>query len=429
MNIHIFIVTLYTKLSLLSGLTKGQMFEIENGKINTTNPSVWVHDVSLGGCLDECKFRSSCAALSYHQFVNLCQLDLTPSPEVVPTKERGLLCWIKTTQEDHVECGQHSCKIGFVCNIRQKTCERKECSPLSIPSNTIILGNVNAVGAKIKMRCKEGYFATGPETITLTCGVNGAWSPQPLICKTEVGKSCSSVTDCPNNGYCSSNTCKCASGFVQDGKLCKATVGLACAANDDCADTTTTFCDTLAAESQCRKKVGQTCTTESDCPYNGDCHSSICACKSGFEQKGDFCNGRIISQWVESVVASSSEFMLWRASRIVGEPDGSVWSFWISSYWNNSKFIEVGFLNTVRVTTVEIYGIYQTVGIEIKCLQDEAYIRLYVGKVTPPERGVFAPTLERSCLSNQLRIEVFTGVQLSGNWMAIDAIRLNGTLV
>ncbi|XP_052773427.1 uncharacterized protein LOC128212164 isoform X2 [Mya arenaria] len=360
MNIHIFIVTLYTKLSLLSGLTKGQMFEIENGKINTTNPSVWVHDVSLGGCLDECKFRSSCAALSYHQFVNLCQLDLTPSPEVVPTKERGLLCWIKTTQEDHVECGQHSCKIGFVCNIRQKTCERKECSPLSIPSNTIILGNVNAVGAKIKMRCKEGYFATGPETITLTCGVNGAWSPQPLICKTEVGKSCSSVTDCPNNGYCSSNTCKCASGFVQDGKLCK---------------------------------------------------------------------GRIISQWVESVVASSSEFMLWRASRIVGEPDGSVWSFWISSYWNNSKFIEVGFLNTVRVTTVEIYGIYQTVGIEIKCLQDEAYIRLYVGKVTPPERGVFAPTLERSCLSNQLRIEVFTGVQLSGNWMAIDAIRLNGTLV
>ncbi|WAR21989.1 hypothetical protein MAR_015963 [Mya arenaria] len=59
---------------------------------------------------------------------------------------------------------------------------------------------------------------------------------------------------------------------------------------------------------------------------------------------------------------------------------------------------DVGFLNTVRVTTVEIYGIYQTVGIEIKCLQDEAYIRLYVGKVTPPERGVFAPTLRFMCV-------------------------------
>ncbi|XP_052813085.1 killer cell lectin-like receptor subfamily F member 1 [Mya arenaria] len=168
-----------------------------HGTINISNPTAWVEYVSFYVCVDECKLRSSCSAVNYHRFYNLCQLNLEPNPRVIPTNERGLLYWIKTAPEDSVECGIHSCKPGSVCNIQTNECEVKECSSLPIANNTITLGNVNAIGAKVKMRCKEGFVSNRRTAITLTCGKSGSWSSDPLIC----------LRDCPNGwlyneGFC-----------------------------------------------------------------------------------------------------------------------------------------------------------------------------------------------------------------------------------
>ncbi|XP_052762072.1 uncharacterized protein LOC128204710 [Mya arenaria] len=183
--IQIYLVVLYTKLALFCGLTEGQDFEFKQAgydKIDIPSPKVWIRDVSFEGCRDECKARPSYTAVNYHTFVFLCELDLEPSPEVVPTTDRGLLYWIKTTLEDQIQCGTESCGRGFVCDKQKNKCEVKECGTLSIPNSTVILGNVNAVGAKLKMRCKDGFLALGPPFITLTCGTNGNWSTDRLIC-------------------------------------------------------------------------------------------------------------------------------------------------------------------------------------------------------------------------------------------------------
>ncbi|WAR09753.1 hypothetical protein MAR_034829 [Mya arenaria] len=70
-----------------------------HGTINISNPTAWVEYVSFYVCVDECKLRSSCSAVNYHRFYNLCQLNLEPNPRVIPTNERGLLYWIKTAPE------------------------------------------------------------------------------------------------------------------------------------------------------------------------------------------------------------------------------------------------------------------------------------------------------------------------------------------
>ncbi|XP_052763038.1 uncharacterized protein LOC128205442 isoform X4 [Mya arenaria] len=183
--IQIYLVVLYTKLALFCGLTEGQDFEFKQAgydKIDIPSPKVWIRDVSFEVCRDECKVRPSCTAVNYHTFVFLCELDLEPSPEVVPTTDRGLLYWIKTTLEDQIQCGTESCGRGFVCDKQKNKCEVKECGTLSIPNSTVILGNVNAVGAKLQMRCKDEFLALGPAFITLTCGTNGNWSTDRLVC-------------------------------------------------------------------------------------------------------------------------------------------------------------------------------------------------------------------------------------------------------
>ncbi|WAR17008.1 hypothetical protein MAR_031602, partial [Mya arenaria] len=134
--IQIYLVVLYTKLALFCGLTEGQDFEFKQAgydKIDIPSPKVWIRDVSFEVCRDECKVRPSCTAVNYHTFVFLCELDLEPSPEVVPTTDRGEECSNENEEkcctDSDMDCGTANigeCFCEFGRNSSGKCCE--ECS-------------------------------------------------------------------------------------------------------------------------------------------------------------------------------------------------------------------------------------------------------------------------------------------------------------
>ncbi|WAR17022.1 hypothetical protein MAR_031616, partial [Mya arenaria] len=120
--IQIYLVVLYTKLALFCGLTEGQDFEFKQAgydKIDIPSPKVWIRDVSFEVCRDECKVRPSCTAVNYHTFVFLCELDLEPSPEVVPTTDRGEEC----SNEKEEKCCTDSDMDCGTANIGECFCE------------------------------------------------------------------------------------------------------------------------------------------------------------------------------------------------------------------------------------------------------------------------------------------------------------------
>ncbi|WAR16999.1 hypothetical protein MAR_031593 [Mya arenaria] len=126
---------MYTKLALFCGLTEGQDFEFKQAgydKIDIPSPKVWIRDVSFEGCRDECKARPSYTAVNYHTFVFLCELDLEPSPEVVPTTDRDPECKgqfeVCTEIGDYDGCnstddqGKCFCKHGVNETDKNKCC-------------------------------------------------------------------------------------------------------------------------------------------------------------------------------------------------------------------------------------------------------------------------------------------------------------------
>ncbi|XP_052763036.1 uncharacterized protein LOC128205442 isoform X2 [Mya arenaria] len=327
--IQIYLVVLYTKLALFCGLTEGQDFEFKQAgydKIDIPSPKVWIRDVSFEVCRDECKVRPSCTAVNYHTFVFLCELDLEPSPEVVPTTDRGLLYWIKTTLEDQIQCGTESCGRGFVCDKQKNKCEVKECGTLSIPNSTVILGNVNAVGAKLQMRCKDEFLALGPAFITLTCGTNGNWSTDRLVCIkdpeckgqfevcTQIGEECSNEKEekcCTDSdmdcGTANIGECFCEFGRNSSGKCypeCKGQFEVCtqigdydgCNSNDELGEC---FCkhvnetDKNKCCEECSDDDKEKCCTDSDMDC-GMANIGECFCKFGEDPSGTCFSGHVI---------------------------------------------------------------------------------------------------------------------------------------
>ncbi|XP_060600192.1 coagulation factor XIII B chain-like isoform X2 [Ruditapes philippinarum] len=67
-----------------------------------------------------------------------------------------------------------SCASGKFCEQFSKTCTYSECPSQSIDT-VVVLGNVNAVGSKIRYRCAAGYDFTGGERYSV-CKPDGQWN-------------------------------------------------------------------------------------------------------------------------------------------------------------------------------------------------------------------------------------------------------------
>ncbi|XP_052807939.1 prion-like-(Q/N-rich) domain-bearing protein 25 [Mya arenaria] len=106
-----------------------------------------------------------------------------------------------------------------------------------------------------------------------------------FICRGIAGQACSTDAGCAEYSECTSSTCSCMTGYVeQTDKSCLPGVGTACSATLACDITANAnaVCDNTNV---CKIKSGQACTASTDCVSGAAC-STNCACSTGYTVDG-----------------------------------------------------------------------------------------------------------------------------------------------
>ncbi|WAR16731.1 PGCB-like protein [Mya arenaria] len=153
-------------------------------KYNVTVPTAFFTQISLEKCWEECTARVACRAFNYYNLYKLCELDilgnLTDVSTSEPFEENGVVYWAKQELLATIPCGSKTCSLGQRCDKDTGACEIKECGPLNVSDDIVVLGNVNKIGSWIRLGCKDDYV---PSFTSVECDVGGHWTRHDLTCK------------------------------------------------------------------------------------------------------------------------------------------------------------------------------------------------------------------------------------------------------
>lgn len=147
-------------------------------------------------------------------------------------------------------------------------------------------------------------------------------------------------------------------------------------------------------------------------------------------------NTSLISQWVKTVLAFSSEYAGWPSSNVVGPSNtypnyGDLKTAWAPSKSTGTKeFLELQFEKKVLITGIEIYETYNP-GAVVKVSAkkpDNTWEELYTGpmqqKLLPQQSRVFSPILKQGFVSDSIRLDM--DCVDSASYSEIDAVNLLG---
>ncbi|KAL4217245.1 calcium ion binding [Mactra antiquata] len=135
--------------------------------------------VSLTNCMTECSKRPDCKSINYARHSLYCVL-CGRSYDVIELGTNPKLVYVDIRPDSPTPvyrpdlCSGLSCLTGSVCESNQ--CQFKECvNETTEIEDAIIFGNINAIGDKRLLQCRENFTLAGPDTVV--CQADGTWSP------------------------------------------------------------------------------------------------------------------------------------------------------------------------------------------------------------------------------------------------------------
>ncbi|XP_052762302.1 neurocan core protein-like [Mya arenaria] len=156
---------------------------------NVTMPTVIFSQVSLEQCWEECTARVACRAFNYFNLYKLCELNILEDFTDASTNrpvfgKSGVVHWTKQEFPDTLPCGSNTCNLGERCDQHAGKCETKECGPLLVSNEIVVGGNMNGIGSKVRLDCKEGYVPSFTKNI-VECINTGKRTEHDMTCEVE----------------------------------------------------------------------------------------------------------------------------------------------------------------------------------------------------------------------------------------------------